>query len=138
MSGTVPAGQPVQMTPEMQQQVDDVVKQRLAQAFDSVFGRVLQSTERAAKAAEAQASVVRSEGLTKMMKMDAWKPSTREEELRTWKDWQFQLVTWLTAYNPKYSADLEGIGLDSPRTTAYLQTMWSSARRSFMVCLFPC
>ncbi|CAE7268415.1 unnamed protein product, partial [Symbiodinium sp. CCMP2592] len=122
MSGEVPAqqaqqpqaahgaqqGQPA-MSPEMQQQVDAVVRQRVQQAFGNAFGQVLQATEKMAKAAESQASIVRNDGLTKMMKMDVWRPANREEELRSWKDWQFQLVTWLTAHDSKYAGDLDDI-----------------------------
>ncbi|CAE7289458.1 unnamed protein product [Symbiodinium sp. CCMP2592] len=103
-----PQGQPA-LSPEMQQQVDAVVRQRVQQAFGNAFGQVLQATEKMAKAAESQASIVRNDGLAKMMKMDVWRPANREEELRTWKDWQFQLVTWLTAHDSKYAGDLDDI-----------------------------
>ena len=102
----------VGMTPEMQQQVDAVVRQRVQQAFGNAFGQVIQATEKMAKAAESQASIVRNDGLTKMMKMDSWKPVNREEELRSWKDWQFQLITWLTAHDGKYAEELDDIKED--------------------------
>ena len=105
------AGQasPDAMPQEVQRQVDQIVRQRLGQVFGSVFGKVMQATERAANAGEAQAAVVRQDGLTKMLKVDAWKPATREEELKTWREWQFQLLTWLSAHDAKFSEDLAAI-----------------------------
>eukprot|EP00439_Symbiodinium_sp_Y106_P075674 s1337_g15.t1 len=107
---TEKAGQasPDAMPQEVQRQVDQIVRQRLGQVFGSVFGKVMQATE-AANAGEAQAAVVRQDGLTKMLKVDAWKPATREEELKTWREWQFQLLTWLSAHDAKFSEDLAAI-----------------------------
>ena len=79
-----------------------------AASFWQCVWPVLQATERAAKTAEAQTNVFRSDGLTKMMKVEVWKPASREEELRTWKDWQFQLVTWLVAHDSKYATTATG------------------------------
>ena len=105
---------------EVQRQVDQIVRQRLEQAFGSVFGKVMQATERAANAAEAQAAVVRQDGLTKMMKIDAWKPSTREEELKTWREWQFQFLTWLSAHDAKFAEDLAAIDPEIPEDHALM------------------
>ena len=104
----------------VQRQVDQIVRQRLEQAFGSVFGKVMQATERAANAAEAQAAVVRQDGLTKMMKIDAWKPSTGEEELKTWREWQFQFLTWLSAHDAKFAEDLAAIDPEIPEDHALM------------------
>ena len=69
---------------------------------------------RAAQAAEAQASASKTDGLVKAMKVEAWKPATREEELKTWRDWYFQLTTWLIANDNGYEDELGQIDPDSP------------------------
>ena len=96
----------------MQEQVDTVVRQRLEQAFGSVFGKVLTATQRAAEAAEKQAAANKSEGITKALKLEAWKPSSREDELKTWREWSFQLSTWLIAHDEEYESDLDSIDVD--------------------------
>ncbi|CAE7236430.1 dcl1, partial [Symbiodinium sp. CCMP2456] len=90
------AGQasPDAMPREVQQQVDALARQRLEQAFGSVFGKVLLATERAANTAEAQAAVVKQD---------------QQDELKTWREWQFQFLTWLSAHDAKFSEDLAGI-----------------------------
>ena len=93
-------------------QVDRLVKQRLEQAFGGVFGRLLETTERAAQAAEAQASWSRSDNLVKSLKIESWKPGNREEELRTWREWSFQLTNWLIANDSAYEQDLKDIDID--------------------------
>ena len=90
-------------------QVDQVVRQRLEQAFNSAFGRLLRTSERAAEAAEQQAAQHKSEGLAKALKLEAWKPASREEELRTWREWYFQLSTYVIAMDPDYAKD-QGLG----------------------------
>ena len=78
------ANGPGGLDPQMQEQVDTVVGQRRPeQAFGSVFGKVLTATQRAAEAAEKQAAANKSEGITKALKLEAWKPSSREDELKT-------------------------------------------------------
>ncbi|CAE7386054.1 GIP, partial [Symbiodinium microadriaticum] len=116
------------MSPEVRQQVDAVVKQRLEQAFGSMFGKVMQATEKMATAAEAQASIVKQEGLTKVMKVDPWKPSNREEELRTWREWQFQFLTWVAAHDARFSEDLAAIDVDVPEDHALMDP--AKAQRS--------
>ena len=98
----------------MAEQVDRLVRQRLEQAFDGVFGRLLRTTEKAAAAAEAQASIVKSDNLVKALKVEAWKPATREEELKTWKEWYFQFSTWVIANDPKYEDELSSIDVNDP------------------------
>ncbi|CAE7948885.1 unnamed protein product [Symbiodinium sp. KB8] len=100
------------LNPQMQEQVDTVVRQRLEQAFGSVFGKVLTATQRAAEAAEKQATANKAEGITKALKLEAWKPSSREDELKTWREWSFQLSTWLIAHDDEYEGDLEAIDVD--------------------------
>ena len=129
MSGTAQPAQPAQgLPPEVEQQVDAVVKQRLEQAFGSMFGKVMTATEKMATAAEAQASIVKQEGLTKVMKVDSWKPASREEELRTWREWQFQFLTWVAAHDAKFSADLAAIDIDVPEDHALMEP--AKAQRS--------
>ena len=65
----------------------------------------MQATERAAVAAEAQASIVKQDGLSKVMKVDTCKPGTRDEELKTWREWQLQFLTWVAAHDVKFSED---------------------------------
>ncbi|CAE7826846.1 unnamed protein product, partial [Symbiodinium necroappetens] len=73
---------------------------------------VLTATQRAAEAAEKQATANKAEGITKALKLEAWKPSSREDELKTWREWSFQLSTWLIAHDEEYEADLEAIDVD--------------------------
>ena len=98
----------------LQEQVDRLVRQRLEQALGNVFGKVLSATERAAQATEAQAASAKTDGLVKPMKMDVWKPTSREEELKIWRDWYFQLSTWLIANDNGYEDELNQIEADSP------------------------
>ena len=92
--------------------MDRLVKQRLEQAFHGVFRKLIDTSERAARAAEASASTTRLDGLTKSLKLDQWKPGTREEELKTWKEWAFQFTNWLVANDPGYESDLEELDLE--------------------------
>ncbi|OLP81340.1 hypothetical protein AK812_SmicGene38133 [Symbiodinium microadriaticum] len=92
--------------------VDRLVKQRLEQAFHGVIRKLVDTTERAAQAAEASASTNRLESLTKSLKVEFWKPASREEELKSWKEWAFQFTNWLVANDPSYEADLAGIDLE--------------------------
>ena len=92
--------------------VDRLVKQRIEQALGGVFGRLLSTSERAAQAAEAQANLQKSDNLIKGLKLEVFKPATREEELRTWKEWWFSFVTYVCAHDPAYESDLGEIDLD--------------------------
>ena len=116
MSGTAqpaqPGGAPASLGPEVQERIDAIVKQRLEQAFGSVFGKVLTATERAAVAAEKQANAAKVEGITAALKVDVWKPANREEELRGWREWMFQLRTWLAAHDERFEDDIEGLDDD--------------------------
>ncbi|CAE7838927.1 GIP [Symbiodinium sp. CCMP2592] len=89
--------------------VDRLVKQRLEQAFHGVFRKLIDTSERAAQAAEASASSNKLDGLTKSLKVEQWKPTNREEELKTWKEWSFQFTNWLVANDPEYEADFAGL-----------------------------
>ncbi|CAE7605318.1 GIP [Symbiodinium sp. CCMP2592] len=95
-------------------QVDRLVKARIEQAFSGVFGRFISISERAAEAAEAQASSQRSDSLVKALKLDIFKPSSREEELRQWKEWWFSFTTYVCAHDAKYEADFREIDLEVP------------------------
>ena len=97
---------------QLHEEVDRLVRQRVEQALGSVFGKVLSATERAAQAAETQAVAAKSDGLIKALKVDVWKPTTREEELRTWREWYFQLSTWLAAHDSAYETELNAIDVD--------------------------
>eukprot|EP00439_Symbiodinium_sp_Y106_P004719 s6579_g1.t1 len=106
------AAQAAQAAPGMMipvEQVDRLVKQRLEQAFSGVFGRLLSTTEKAAAAAEATASSNRTESMMKGLKIDAFRPQTREEELRGWKDWWFQFSTYVCGHDPAFEDDFKGI-----------------------------
>ncbi|CAE7198879.1 unnamed protein product [Symbiodinium sp. CCMP2456] len=92
--------------------VDRLVRSRLEQAFQGVFRKLVDTTERAAQAAEASASSNRLDGLTRTLKVEAWKPQNREEELRTWKEWAFQFTNWLVTHDEHYETDLADITLD--------------------------
>ncbi|CAE7778784.1 unnamed protein product [Symbiodinium sp. CCMP2592] len=117
-----PATGPQPMGPEIQEQVDQLVRRRLEQAFGSVVRKVLTATERATNAAESQAQANRLDGLTKGLKLDVWKPGSREEELRGWKDWFFQLRTWLSSHDPKYEEDIKAIKVDEPQDHALMDS----------------
>ena len=103
--------------PQQQQQaeqfVDRIVKQRLEQAFSNMFGKLVESSERAAKAAEQQAGSQRSDNLVRSLKVDVWKPQSREEELKTWREWYFNLTNYLAAHDAGYEEDLKQIDLDT-------------------------
>ena len=105
-------GQPAQGPAMGPEEVDRLVKQRLEQAFHGVFRRLIDTSERAAQAAEASAATNRLDGLTKSLKVEQWKPTTREEELKTWKEWAFQFTNWLVANDRAYEDDLESLDLD--------------------------
>ncbi|CAE7041145.1 unnamed protein product [Symbiodinium sp. CCMP2592] len=102
------AAQPNQQQ-QAEQFVDKIVKQRLDQAFSSVFGKLIESSERAAKAAEQQAGTQRTDNLIRSLKVDTWKPQSREEELRTWREWWFGLSNCLIANDAAYEDDLKNI-----------------------------
>ena len=104
---------PLQGQQQAEQFVDKIVRQRLDQAFSSVFGKLLDSSERAAKAAELQAGTQRTDSLVRSLKVDAWKPQSREEELRTWREWWFGLSNYLIAHDAKYEEDLRNIDQDT-------------------------
>ena len=93
-------------------QVDRVVRQRLEQAFNGVFGRLLATTEKAAAAAEASASSHKTESMMKGLKVDTFKPTTREEELRGWKEWWFGFSTYVCGHDVAYEDDFKGIDLN--------------------------
>ncbi|OLP88024.1 Creatine kinase, flagellar [Symbiodinium microadriaticum] len=95
-------------------QVDLVVRRRLEQALNGVFGRLLQTTERAAAAAEVQANVTKSETLLKSIKCEVWRPANRQEELKTWREWWLQFSTWLLAVEPAYEKDFQEMDIDTP------------------------
>ena len=101
----------VQFGPE---DVDRLVKQRLEQAFSGVFRKLIDTSERAAQAAEASASISKVDALTKSLKVDQWKPGTREDELKTWKEWSFQFTNWLIANDRDYEEDFDNLDLDTP------------------------
>ncbi|CAE7781068.1 unnamed protein product [Symbiodinium sp. CCMP2592] len=90
-------------------QVDRLVRQRLEQAFNGVFGRLLSTTESAAAAAQATATATRADNMMKGLKVDVFKPQTREEELRGWKDWWFQFSTCVCGHDPAFEDDFKGI-----------------------------
>ena len=110
--GVPQQGQPAQGPAMGPEEVDRLVKQRLEQAFHGVFRRLIDTSERAAQAAEASAATNRLDGLTKSLKVEQWKPTTREEELKTWKEWAFQFTNWLVANDRAYEDDLESLDLD--------------------------
>ena len=114
-----PGGQQVQA----EQFVDRIVRQRLDQAFTSIFGKLLESlesSERTAKAAEQQAGSQRTDNLVKSLKVEAWKPQSREEELRTWREWWFSLTNYLSAHDAEFEEDLKNIDLETPVDHAIL------------------
>ena len=110
--GSAGPNQPVDAEAAMRNEIDRIVRGRLDQALGSVFSRLITTTERAAQAAESQAVASKSNGLLKALRMPEWKPKDREEELRTWKEWHFQLCTWLIANDPEFEGDMEDITWD--------------------------
>eukprot|EP00439_Symbiodinium_sp_Y106_P077691 s2610_g16.t1 len=111
-----PGGQQVQA----EQFVDRIVRQRLDQAFTSIFGKLLESSERTAKAAEQQAGSQRTDNLVKSLKVEAWKPQSREKELKTWREWWFSLTNYLSAHDAEFEEDLKNIDLETPVDHAIL------------------
>ena len=93
-------------------QVDRLVRQRLDQAFSSVFGRLVDSSERAAAAAEKQANVAKSDNLVRNLKCEQWRPQSREEELRTWREWYFGFTNYVAGHDPLYEAELREMDVD--------------------------
>ena len=91
--------------------VDRLLRQRLEQAFNGVFGELLATTEKAAAAAEASASSHKTESMMKGLKVDTFKPTTREEELRGWKEWWFGFSTYVCGHDPAYEDDFKAIDL---------------------------
>ena len=98
------------------EQADILVRERLNQAFSSVFGKLIESSERAAAAAERQANVVKNDNLVKGLKCDQWKPQTREEELKTWREWYFGFTNFISSHDPEYEAELSGLDLEKEAT----------------------
>ena len=98
------------------EQADRLVRERLNQAFSSVFGKLIESSERAAAAAERQANVVKNDNLVKGLKCDQWKPQTREEELKTWREWYFGFTNFISSHDPEYEAELNGLDLEKEAT----------------------
>ena len=78
-----------------------------------MFGKLVESSERAAKAAEQQAGSQRTDNLVRSLKVDVWKPQSREEELKTWREWYFNLTNYLAAHDAGYEEDLKQIDLDT-------------------------
>ncbi|CAE7514243.1 VSR7, partial [Symbiodinium microadriaticum] len=93
-------------------QIDRLVKQRLEQAFNGVFGRLLSTSERAAQAAETQASAHKSDSLVKGLKIDPFRPSSREEELKQWKEWWFSFMNYVSGHDAAYERDISEIRLE--------------------------
>ena len=54
--------------------------------------------------------------------MPEWKRNDREEELRTWKKWHFQLCTWLIANDPEFEGDMEDITWNEKIDNSLLRT----------------
>ena len=94
------------------EQIDRLVRERLNQAFSSVFGRLVDSSERAAAAAEKQASVARNDNLVRSLKCDQWRPQSREEELKTWREWFFGFTNYVAGHDPLYESELREMDLD--------------------------
>ncbi|CAE7327609.1 unnamed protein product [Symbiodinium sp. CCMP2592] len=99
--------------PEM---LDRLVKQRMEQAFGAVFEKLLESSEKAAKAAQDNMATQRGENLMKGVKVDQWKPGSREEELRTWREWWFTFSNYLVSNEPLYEEDLRNLDQDTEVT----------------------
>ena len=106
--------------PALQEQIDKMVRQRLEQAFNGVFGKLLQTTERAASLAESQAAAAKADNIMKAVKVETWRPQTRDEELRTWREWCFQFSTWIIANDQAYEQDFADIDPDKSVEHAFL------------------
>ena len=106
--------------PALQEQIDKMVRQRLEQAFNGVFGKLLQTTERAASLAESQAAAAKADNIMKAVKVETWRPQTRDEELRTWREWWFQFSTWIIANDQAYEQDFAEIDPDKTVEHAFL------------------
>ena len=105
------------MGPEM---IDRLVKQRMEQAFGTVFGKLLETSEKAARAAQDNASHNRGEILMKGLKVDQWKPSSREEELRSWREWWVTFSNYVIAIEPAFEEDLKNIDQETEVSHALL------------------
>ncbi|OLP86509.1 Copia protein [Symbiodinium microadriaticum] len=103
-------------------QIDRLVKQRLEQAFNGVFGRLLSTSERAAQAAETQASAHKSDSLVKGLKIDPFRPSSREEELKQWKEWWFSFMNYVSGHDAAYERDISEIRLEEEVTHDLMTT----------------
>eukprot|EP00439_Symbiodinium_sp_Y106_P029208 s5963_g3.t1 len=116
------------------EQVDQVVRRRLEQALNGVFRRLLQTSERVAVAAESQANIQRNENLLRGIKCEVWRPTSGDEELRTWREGWLQFSTWLLTNDPSYEKDLEerdvDIAVDSDLMDA---TMLARSHRLYAV-----
>ncbi|CAE7237050.1 unnamed protein product, partial [Symbiodinium natans] len=114
------SGGPSAPGPALQEQIDRMVRQRLEQAFNGVFGRLLQTTERAASLAESQAAAAKADNIMKAVKVETWRPQSRDEELRTWREWWFQFSTWIIANDQAYEQDFADIDPDKAVEHAFL------------------
>ena len=103
-------------------QIDRLVKQRLEQAFNGVFGRLLSTSERAAQAAETQASAHKSDSLVKGLKIDVFRPTSREEELKQWKEWWFSFMNYVSGHDAAYERDISEIRLEEEVTHDLMTT----------------
>ena len=98
-NGAASAAQPGQDNPAQAgqpgvvplEQVDRLVRQRLEQAFNGVFGRLLATTEKAAAAAEASASSHKSESMMKGLKVDVFKPADKGRRIERME----RMVVWV-------------------------------------------
>ena len=100
------------------EQIDRLVRQRLDQAFSSVFGWLVESSERAAVAAEKQANVARNDNLVRSLKCHQWRPQSREEELRTWREWFFGFTNYVAGHDPLYESELREMDVDKETTAS--------------------
>ncbi|CAE7232609.1 unnamed protein product [Symbiodinium sp. CCMP2592] len=123
------AAQGVQATAAGAAEIDRIVRQRMEQAFQGVFGRLLETTQQAAKAAESQAVSHRNDSLVRALKCDQWKPSSREDELRTWKEWWFSFSNFVIAHDPAYEQDFADL-LDSEHDTSHALLDTKTVERS--------
>ena len=55
---------------------------------------------------------MKQDGLTQMMNVGLWNPSSRDEELKMWREWQRQFLTWIAAHDAKFSEDVAAIDPD--------------------------
>eukprot|EP00439_Symbiodinium_sp_Y106_P058645 s3472_g8.t1 len=46
------------------------------------------------------------------LKCDQWKPPSREEELRTWREWFFGFTNFISSHDPKYEEDINELDLE--------------------------